>query len=224
MRAPADRKVRLTALGSGLPATTGDFHEACAGNGTLLHCVAHHGLAAGTLSETDATKAAALPLAFPAPTRAVGGAMTHDWSRDPALAVGGGTPCQLVVSSGHGLALDDPRAVVTVHALARAADLSGALSADMENHADVLTVADGAVRDEVLAVFAAHGFELVDITAICPTSVGGLPRWKPVALRFERTRMVQRLSPRPPLRPMRSRGWRRCRRRTGGRATARGGG
>ena len=78
MRAPADRKVRLTALGPGLPTITGDFHEACAGNGTLLHCVAHHGLAAGTLSETDGPKAAALPLAFPAPARVVGDAMTHD--------------------------------------------------------------------------------------------------------------------------------------------------
>ena len=202
--AAVDRNVRPPALSSGLPAIDGVFHEVCAGNGTLSHCVAHHGLAAGTLSETDGPKAAALPLAFPAPARVVGDAMTHDWSRDPALAVGGGTPCQPVAPSGHGLALDDPRAVVTVHALARAAALSGALSADMENHADVLTVADGAVRDEIVAVFAAHGFALVDVTFLCPTSVGGVPRRKRVALRFERMRMVERLSPCPPLRPMRS--------------------
>ena len=40
---------------------------------------------------------------------------------------------------------------MTVHALALAAALSGALSADMENYAGVLTVADGAVRDEIVA-------------------------------------------------------------------------
>ena len=200
--ATADRNVRPPALSSGLPTIDGVFHEVCAGNGTLSHCVAHHGLAAGTLSETDGPKAAALPLAFPAPARVVGDAMTHDWSRDPALAVGGGTPCQPVAPSGHGLALDDPRAVVTVHALARAAALSGALSADMENHADVLTVADGTVRDEIVAVFASHGFALVDVSFLCPTSVGGVPRRKRVALRFERMRMVQRLSACPPLRPM----------------------
>ena len=74
----------------------------------------------------------------------------------------------------------------------------------MENHADVLTVANGAVRDEIVAVFASHGFALVDVTMLCPTSVGGTPRRKRVALCFERMRMVQRLSPCPPLRPMRS--------------------
>ena len=147
------------------------FHEVCAGNGTLSNCIAHHGLAAGTLSETDGPKAVALPLAFSAPARVVGDAMAHDWRRDPALVVGGGTPCQPVAPSGHGLALDDPREVVTVHALARAAALSGALSANMENHADVLTVANGAVRDEIVAVFAAHGFALVDVTFLCQTFV-----------------------------------------------------
>ena len=76
--ASADRKVRPPTLGSGLPAIDGVFHEVCAGNGTLSHCVAHHCLAAGTLSETDGAKAAALPLAFPAPARIVGDAMTHD--------------------------------------------------------------------------------------------------------------------------------------------------
>ena len=106
--AATDRNVRPPALSSGLPAIDGVFHEVCAGNGTLSHCVAHHGLAAGTLSETDGPKAAALPLAFPAPARVVGDAMTHDWSRDPALAVGGGTPCQPVAPSGHGLALERP--------------------------------------------------------------------------------------------------------------------
>ena len=70
--------MRPPTLGSGLPAIDGVFHEVCAGNGTLSHCVAHHCLAAGTLSETDGAKAAALPLAFPAPARIVGDAMTHD--------------------------------------------------------------------------------------------------------------------------------------------------
>ena len=68
----------------------------------------------------------------------------------------------------------------------------------------MLTVADGAVRDEIVAVFASHGFALVDVTFLCPTSVGGVPRRKRVALRFERMRMVQRLSACPPLRPMHS--------------------
>ena len=154
--ASADRNVRPPALSSGLSAIDGVFHEVCAGNGTLSHCAAHHGLAAGTLSETDGPKAAALPLAFPAPARFVGDAMSHDWIRDPALAVGGGTPFQPVAFSWHGIALDDPSAVVTVHALARAAALSGDISADMENHADVLTVADGAVRDEIVAFFGAR--------------------------------------------------------------------
>ena len=87
--ATADRNVRPPALSSGLLAIDGVFHEVCAGNGTISHCVAHHGLAAGTLSETDGPKAAALPLAFPAPARVVGDAMTpHNWGRDPALAAG----------------------------------------------------------------------------------------------------------------------------------------
>ena len=68
--------MRPPALSSDLPAIDGVFHEVCAGNGTLSHCVAHHGLAAGTLSEADGPKAAALPLAFPAPARVVGDAMT----------------------------------------------------------------------------------------------------------------------------------------------------
>ena len=92
-RAPPNRAPRPPAYSSGLPVIDGVFHEVCAGNGTFAHCVAHHGLEAGTLSETDTLKAKALPLAFPK-ARVVGNAMTHDWRQNPALAVGGGTPCQ----------------------------------------------------------------------------------------------------------------------------------
>ena len=128
--------------------------------------------------------------------------MAHDWNQDPAFAVS--TPCQPVAPSGQGHALNDPRAVATAHALARAASSPGALSTDMENHADVLTVASGAVRDEIVAVFAAHGFKLADGTVIFPTAVDGPPRWKRVALRSERERMARGLGPCPPLRPIRS--------------------
>ena len=202
-RAPPDRAPRPPAYSSGMPVIDGVFHEVCAGNGTLTHCVAHHGLEAGTLSETDTLKAKALPLAFPK-ARVVGNAMTHDWRQNPALAVGGGTPCQPVAPSGRRLAMDDPRATVTVHALARAAALSGAHSADLENHADVLTVAGGSVFKEIVAVFAAHGFVLANVSVFCLTELGGPARRKRAAIRFEHERMARRLGPCPPLRPIRS--------------------
>ena len=113
-------------------------------------------------------------------------------------SVFGGIPCQPIARAGGARGIDDDRIADTTDALPAAALALGADSADAENHADLVSISNGAVLDRLNANFGA-AFLLADVSYVNCAAANAPEERNRVALRWETTSMLASIGPCPPL-------------------------
>ena len=121
----------------------------------------------GRRRREDCVEATLPPAPLQESARAARRHRRHSRRRRPEAvsSVFGGIPCQPVARAGGARGIDDDRIADTTDALPAAALAIGADSADAENHADLVTINNGAVLDRLNANFGT-AFLLADVSFV----------------------------------------------------------
>ena len=178
-----------------------------AGVGTMSHAFRHHGVRTHAQAEQDELKQRVLRHFFPLSVLV---SDVFDSFLLPLVAsvlIAAGIPCQPVAPGGYRLAHDDPRAFDMINAIPGLIARLGNryVSLDVEEHADLLsTGADILARID--SSLLALEFPLVRSPALPdmfnPVFHSGKIQRRRLALRWELRRVVERIGPAPPLRPI----------------------
>ena len=124
-----------------------------------------------------------------------------------SVLIAAGIPCQPVAPGGSRLAHDDPRAFGMINAILQLiAQLGGrCVSLDVEEHADQLSTG-AQILVQIDGSLLALAFPLVRSPALAdmfnPVFHNGKTQRRRLALRWELKRVVERIDPAPPLRPI----------------------
>ena len=184
----------------GLPPLRHGAVELFAGLGTMSAAWQHHGFTVVAVAEKIASKQLSLRRRFKK-ARVLQDATEvtrESVGLEAVSSVFGGIPCQPIARAGGARGIDDDRIADTTDALPAAALALGADSADAENHADLVSISNGAVLDRLNANFGA-AFSLADVSYVNCAAANAPEERNRVALRWETTSMLASIGPCPPL-------------------------
>ena len=173
----------------------------------MSHAFRHHGVRTHAQAEQDELKQRVLRHFFPLSVLVSDVFDSFLLPLAASVLIAAGIPCQPVAPGGYQLAHNDPRAFEMINAIPQLIALLGDryVSLDVEEHADLLsTGAD--ILAQIDSSLLALAFPLVRSPALPdmfnPVFHSGKIRRRRLALRWELERVVKRIGPAPPLRPI----------------------